>query len=163
MTFKQKENWQRLIDHLPVVVFEYTFFPDSTRGFTYISPRCEELLGVHPEVIMHEQFHISNFILEEDMPSFNQSIESSVETMGEWSWEGRCRGKDGIIWLETRGTPVRTDDKRILYNGIFSDITAKKQLEKTQLETEERYRELVEQLPLGLRSEEHTSELQSHV
>ncbi len=150
MTFKQKENWQRLIDHLPVVVFEYTFFANGTRGFTYISPRCEELLGVHPETIMDEQFHISSFILEEDMPSFNQSIESSVARMSEWSWEGRCKGKDGIIWLETRGTPVRTDDNRILYNGIFSDITAKKRLEKTQLETEQRYRELVEKLPLGM-------------
>jgi PAS domain S-box-containing protein len=150
MTFKQKENWQRLIDHLPVVVFEYTFFPNGTRGFTYVSPRCEELLGVLPEAIMDEQFHISSFILDDDMPSFNHSIESSVERMSEWSWQGRCRGKDGVIWLETRGTPVKTDDGRILYNGIFSDSTARKRLEKTQVETEQRYRELVENLPLGL-------------
>ncbi len=150
MVIKGNESWQTLIDHLPVVVFEYTFFPNGTRGFTYISPRCEELLGVHPDTIMDEHFHISSFILLEDMPSFNQSIESSVQRLTEWSWEGRCKGKAGILWLETRGTPLRTEDGRIVYNGIFSDITAKKRLEKTQIETEQRYRELVEKLPLGL-------------
>ena len=40
-----------VMDHLPVVVFEYTFYPDGRRGFTYISPRCEELLGLRPDEI----------------------------------------------------------------------------------------------------------------
>ena len=42
------EKVQGLIDHLPFVVFEYTFFPEGYRDFTYISPRCEELLGLQP-------------------------------------------------------------------------------------------------------------------
>lgn len=150
MTVAQKESWQRLIDHLPVVVFEYTFFPDGTRGFSYVSPRCEELLGIHQDMITHSQFHISHFILEEDMPSFNRSIEMSVKEMKEWTWVGRCRSKDEIIWLEARGTPSRSDAGGIVYHGILSDITQKKHLEARQIDTEQRYRDLVEKLPLAL-------------
>lgn len=132
-----------MIDHLPVVVFEYTFFPDGNRDFTYISPRCEELFGLNPEIIMRGHLPVANFIHPDDIASFNESVENPVRDMKEWSWEGRCKGKQRFIWVEAEGIPVRMKDGRIVYNGIFSDITERKALEQ-------RYRELVEQLPIGL-------------
>lgn len=132
-----------MIDHLPVVVFEYTFFPDGNRDFTYISPRCEELFGLNPEIIMRGHLPVANFIHPDDIASFNESVENPVRDMKEWSWEGRCKGKQGFIWVEAEGIPVRMKDGRIVYNGIFSDITERKALEQ-------RYRDLVEQLPIGL-------------
>ena len=143
MTPSKKGSRQRLIDHLPVVVFEYTFFLDGNRDFTYISPRFEELFGINAEVIMRGHLPIGNFIHPDDIASFNQSVESRVRDMKEWRWEGRCKGIHGFIWVEAEGIPVKMKDGRIIYNGIFSDITERKGLEQ-------RYRELVEQLPLGI-------------
>jgi len=143
MPLIKKGSRHRLIDHLPVVVFEYTFFPDGNRDFTYISPRCEELFGLNPEIIMRGHLPVANFIHPDDIASFNESVENPVRDMKEWSWEGRCKGKQGFIWVEAEGIPVRMKDGRIVYNGIFSDITERKALEQ-------RYRELVEQLPIGL-------------
>ncbi len=143
MILKKKTNRQRLIDNLPVVVFEYTFFPDGQRDFTYLSPRCEELLGVDPEALMRGNLSLESFIHPEDWETFNSSVEESILRMSEWRWRGRCRGKGGYLWIDARGTPVRMKDGRTVYNGIFSDISEKKQLEQ-------RYQELVEQLPLGI-------------
>jgi len=150
MTELIKGNLQKVIDHLPVVVFEYTFFPDGFRGFTYISPRCEELLGLDPEVIIDGQLSFDNYIHPDDRHTFHHSVMQSVNSLQEWSWRGRCRGKDGYLWIETKSNPTRTLDGRIVYHGVFSDIGERMRLEVEHRLTEQRYRSLVEQLPLGI-------------
>jgi PAS domain S-box-containing protein len=145
-----KGDLQKLIDHLPVVVFEYTFFPEGSRGFTYISPRCEELIGLHPDIIMEGRLSIDSYIHPDDLESFHRTVEQSVRTISEWSWKGRCKGPAGYFWIETKSSPLRKEDGRIVYHGIFSDITETKRLEDNQHASENRYRNLVEQLPLGI-------------
>ncbi|HRI80472.1 MAG TPA: PAS domain S-box protein, partial [Cyclobacteriaceae bacterium] len=147
---RKKGSLKRLIDHLPVVVFEYTFFPDGRRDFTYISPRSEDLLGVNPNELMRGHLRLSDFIHPDDWTSFNESVVESVKEMKDWKWEGKCKGKDGFIWLSSKGIPVCMRDGRIVYNGVFEDITDQKKLQQQQIDTEQRYRELVEQLPLGI-------------
>ncbi len=141
---------QKVIDHLPVVVFEYTFFPKGYRGFTYISPRCYEFLGLLPDVILEGHLSIDNYIHPEDLQGFHQSVEHCVSTLSDWSWRGRCLGKDGYQWIETKSSPVLMDDGRIVFHGIFSDVTASRKLEDQQSVTERRYKSLIEQLPLGI-------------
>ncbi len=150
MVLRKKRSLKRLIDHLPVVVFEYTFFPDGHRDFTYVSPRCEELLGVNPEALIRGDLQLKDFIHPEDWRSFNDSVEKHVQSMKEWKWEGRCKGKHDFILLSAQGMPMKMKDGRIVYSGVFADITEQKRLEDRQIETEQRYRELVEQLPLGI-------------
>lgn len=141
---------QKVIDHLPVVVFEYTFTPQGERGFTYISPRCEELIGLPVDTILEGHLSMDAYIHPEDLASFNGSIEQSVASLSEWCWRGRVRGGDSYLWIETKSSPSRMMDGRIVYHGIFSDITETKQLEDKSLLSESRYRNLIEQLPLGI-------------
>lgn len=140
---------QKVIDHLPVVVFEYTFYPEGNRGFTYISPRCMELLGVNPDFIM-DGLEMTRYIHPDDVRSFHLSVEHSVRALSEWRWKGRCAGKDGYLWIETRSNPVQMNDGRVVFHGIISDITETRRLEDRNALTENRYRSLVEQLPLGI-------------
>jgi len=144
------ESLQRLIDQLPVVVYEYTFFPDGHRDFTFINPRAEELLGINPSIFMSENFSMSPFIHPEDLPHFNESMSESYKTLGQWKWEGRCKSEEGYLWIQAQGFPIKSDDGRVVYSGIFFDITDRKKIEQQQQETEQRYKELVEQLPLGI-------------
>lgn len=145
-----KGNLQKVIDHLPVVVFEYTFYPDGYRGFTYISPRCEELLGLDPDMIIDGQLSFDNYIHPDDRYSFQQGLIWSVNNLQEWSWKGRCKGREDYIWIETKSSPTRTLDGRIVYHGVFSDVSEQKRMEDEHRLTERRYKSLVEQLPLGI-------------
>lgn len=141
---------QKVIDHLPVVVFEYTFFPEGRRGFTYISPRCEELLGLHPDFILEGQLYFESYIHFEDIDSFHQSVEHSIRSLTDWCWKGRCKGRKGFLWIETKSSPTRMTDGRVVYHGIFSDITEQMQLEEQNRLTESRYRNLMEHMPIGV-------------
>lgn len=146
-----KATWlQRLVDNLPVVIFEYTFFPDGRRDFTYVSPRCKELIGIEPEVLLRGHLSMASFIHPDEFPSFWKSVEESVVALSDWKWEGRVRGLRGYFWVEANGVPVRMNDGRVVYSGVFSDITDKKKLEFQHSESERRYKDLVEELPLGI-------------
>lgn len=141
---------QKVIDHLPVVVFEYTFFADGGREFTYISPRCEEILGLPAGSIMEGHLSMDSYIHADDLEGFTQSIKDSVSTLTDWYWRGRILGQKGYVWIETRSSPTQTADGRIVYHGIFSDISETKRLEDKSRFSDTRYRSLVEQLPLGI-------------
>jgi len=145
-----KGDLQKVIDHLPVVVFEYTFFPGGRRCFTYISPRCEELLGVPADTIIEGHLSMDNYVHPDDLEEFTQSIDHCVGTLTDWCWRGRILGQNGYAWIETKSSPTQTADGRIVYYGIFSDVTETKQLEDKSRFSETRYRSLVEQLPLGI-------------
>jgi PAS domain S-box-containing protein len=140
----------QIIDKLPAVVFEYTFFPDGNRDFTYISPRCQEVLGLDREVLLSGVFPMQHFIYPKDWEAFLQSSENSIATLSEWKWEGRIQHHDEIKWIEAVGVPTRMDDGRVAWSGMITDITQRKELERRQREAETGYRNLLEQLPLGV-------------
>lgn len=141
---------QKVIDHLPVVVFEYTFYPQGHKGFTYISPRCEELIGLPAATILSGHLSMDEYIHPDDLEDFTRSIEHSVNQVSEWRWRGRALGTRGYFWIETKSSPTKMSDGRIVFHGIFSDISETKELEDKGKLSENRYRSLIEQLPLGI-------------
>jgi PAS domain S-box-containing protein len=146
----RQQGMQQVIDKLPAVIFEYTVFLDGSRDFTYISPRCEEILGMSSEILLRGVFPMKNYIYHEDWDGFYQSSESSLAELNEWKWEGRVNGRDGIVWIEVRGVPARQGNGNIIWSGLITDISVRKELEHKQRETERQYRNLVEHLPMGV-------------
>lgn len=141
---------QQIIDKLPVVIFEYTIFPDGSRDFTYLSPRCEEVLGISREVLLGGAFPMKQFIYPADWKDFMTGMEESIRTLKEWKWEGRIFYENDIRWLEASGVPNQLRDGKVAWCGIITEITQRKQLEEKQRDAEARYRHLLEQLPLGV-------------
>lgn len=139
-----------MLDNLPAVVFEYSVFPDGSRDFTYISPRCEEILGVSHEVLMRGILPMKNFIHHEDWNAFFESSERSINALNPWKWEGRINTRGEVIWIEASGTPTRMNDGTVVCHGIITDITERKSLEQRHRDSEKKYRELVEHIPLAI-------------
>jgi PAS domain S-box-containing protein len=145
-----RSNVMQMLDNLPAVVFEYSVFPDGSRDFTYISPRCEEILGVTQEVLMRGILPLKNFIYHEDWSAFSESTEQSLKDLQEWKWEGRLNTRGEAIWIGASGKPMRMADGVVVCHGIITDITERKQLEHRHRESDRKYRELVEHIPLGI-------------
>lgn len=142
---------QQIIDTLPAVVFEYTISNNGLRDFTYISPRCEELLGVSSEILTRGILPMKNFIHQDDWENFHQSSEASISKLSNWKWEGRIHGRNGQpVWIEASGVPRQLSNGNVVWSGLITDISSRKAMEQRQRETEERYRDLIEYLPLGI-------------
>jgi PAS domain S-box-containing protein len=145
-----RSNLMHMLDNLPAVVFEYSVFPDGSREFTYISPKCEEILGVSQEVLLRGILPMKNFIYHEDWNAFHASTEQSLAGLQPWKWEGRLNRHGQVIWIEASGVPTRMPDGVVVCHGIISDITKRKQLEQRHRESDKKYRDLVDHLPLAI-------------
>ncbi len=141
---------QSIIDKLPAVIFEYTFFADGSRDFTYISPRCLEILGLDQKILLQGIHPMEKFIHPDDWDSLLQSSGEIIAHQKEWKWEGRVYAKDNTIWVEAIGVPTLMKDGRVILNGIITNISQRKALEQKQDEADKRYRDLVEQIPLAI-------------
>jgi PAS domain S-box-containing protein len=146
----RQTSMQQIIDKLPAVVFEYTVFPDGSRDFTYVSARCQEILGLSQEIILSGIFPMRRFIHPDDWESFFQSSEKSIAAVTEWKWQGRMLQEDRVVWVESLSTPTRLEDGRVAWSGFILDITGRKNLEQRQGDAERSYRDLLEQIPLGI-------------
>jgi PAS domain S-box-containing protein len=148
---RTSSGMQHIIDNLPVVIFEYSIFPDGSRDFTYLSPGCESILGVSRELLLSGTHTMQSYIHHDDWDYFNKLFEESVADEKSFKWEGRIFvSKDSVRWIEVTGVPVRLDAGRISWSGVIMDIGQRKELEQKQKESDLRYRNLVESLPLGM-------------
>lgn len=140
-----REEAQRILDRLPVVVFEYTLQPNGNRDFSYINPRCEEVLGYTQAELLSGVHPMVSFIHPEDRSSFELVLHEVMTLKTPFRWEGRILGKNRTVWVEAVGVPRHDDDGNCIWNGVITDISHRKSLERARLEIEQR-------LELGLRS-----------
>lgn len=137
----QTLKMQQIIDNLPVVVFEYTVYPDGSRDFTYLSAACEKILGVKREVLLSGSYPMKVFIHRDDWDTFEQLVETAIIEITPIKWEGRIFISDSEIrWIEASCEPQKLADGKIAWSGVISDIRRRKELEIQQRESDQRYR-----------------------
>jgi PAS domain S-box-containing protein len=119
----------------------------STPGIAemlYISPAYEGLWGRSCQSLYNKP----TSFLEAIHPDDRIRIEAAKNqhTQGVWDYEYRIVRPDGSIrWIRDRGFPVHDDEgSLIMMTGVARDVTDQKKLENDRLQTEKRYRELVE-------------------
>ena len=153
------DHTKQIISRLPAAVFEYTLFPDGQRDFTFLSPHCEEIFETSSEVLISGVRSMESYVHAGDRAQFLKEFLKWIKNGLTFSWQGRIvTPNEKIKWVEAIGTPNKTEDGRIVWVGLFTDVTSKKQIEferkkeqeRIAIESEGRYRELVETLPLGI-------------
>lgn len=145
----QRKNLE-ILDKIPAVVFEYTLFQDGSKDFTYISPRCEEILGINQEMLTRGVLPLRKLIHRADWQHFRSTSEASINTLAEWTWEGRLGNEGEEVWIEVSGTPLRLPSGNVVVYGVIHDISERKRLEQQHRDSDKRYRDLVEHVPMGI-------------
>ena len=114
-----------MINMVPCVAFQFYARPNGQRGFYYISPKSEQIIGLSPEL---EGFlkRFGDLIIPEHREGFLKSIEKSVKNVSEWKFEGILQKPSGEkIWISGNATPSQREGE-LVCNGIIQDITERK-------------------------------------
>ncbi len=119
---------------------------DRRKRTYYISPNCEKIAGYPPEILKK----IGNWIHPEDIAKVQRFFDQGYrEKKGGRNFEYRAVRKNGEIWIASASwEPIITEDGS--FRGFVvqtADVTGQKQTEKALLESELKYRTLVETLP----------------
>jgi len=138
----EKNRLQMLGDNLPNSSL-YQFIRDCrTRQMrlSYVSGTWETVTGISVDIAMTDITKVFSAISAEDFPIFLQSIEESARTMSIHKTEIRL----GDRWLYIISRP-RREHTHIIWDGIITDITERKNTEAELAKYRESLEELVQQ------------------
>lgn len=121
---------------------------DFTKGTLHSSDTCKANFGL-PPTAEHSFQNLMDAIHPNDRSRVNEAIHCAVAEHTDYDTEYRCIWSDGSIhWIIARGGCIyNPDGQPVRMIGVTLDISDRKQAQQILLESEDRYRRLVELSP----------------
>ena len=130
---KSEAKYRRLSENSPAVVYQLIMTPEGTFTFPYVSHKVTATMGISAEDVMKDSSQLLDMVHPEDQEMFREDIMKSAESLESFPITFRCLKDGEVIWIEARGTPEPLTDGGILWDGLFFDITIRKQMEEEVL------------------------------
>ncbi len=141
---ESEEKHRDLIENLNEVIYSL----DKNGKVTYVSPAVKSLLGYTPEEI--ESQAIGGMVHKDDLPGAREAIQKILSGKNQ-SHEYRIIAKSGKVrWILTSSRPILKDNRVTGIQGSLMDITERKKTEKELIESEKKYRDLIEKSIQGV-------------
>jgi PAS domain S-box-containing protein len=120
----------KIVAALPGALFSFRLRQDGTSCFPYASPAIERIAGVRPEDLAEDSSPIFALVHPDHIGSLQRSMADSARTMRPWYHQFKIRrGDNPDVWLEGHATPVSEPGGGIIWHGVITDITLRKQEE----------------------------------
>jgi PAS domain S-box-containing protein len=132
-----RERLAKIAANVPGIIYSFRLRPDGSACIPYASPTIEAFCEVRAEDLVEDATPLFKIIHPDDHGRVWESIMESARTMSPWRVEFRVRHPQrGLLWIEGQSTPERSADGSILWHGFMSEISERKQAEKTLREKE---------------------------
>jgi len=122
--------------------------PDGT--YQYVSPSCKNILGYDPEKLLGTDPY--QLVHPDDREGIQKQAHQKILKGENVLIAYRIRKKSGAyLWFESTNHAIRDAEGTVIrFVSVSRDITTRKQAEKALSESEERYRILSEESPIGI-------------
>ncbi|HIK14168.1 MAG TPA: PAS domain S-box protein [Leptolyngbyaceae cyanobacterium M33_DOE_097] len=145
---ESEARYQVLVSNMPGMAYRYAPAKNGRAVFTYVSTGSRELVELEPETILQDPNAFLRLVHPDDLPSFQESVAISVANSDLWQWEGRLITPSGQLkWVQGRSRPQHTKYGEA-WDGLFFDITDRKQTEEALRQSEERLRVALKNSPI---------------
>ena len=152
-TKRLKEKYESVIRNIPDTI--YSGLPDETCTMTFISERYRDWTGYSPQDFYQDPWAWPKTVHPEDREGELKTYIESWQKKRAYLSEYRIVHKDTgqVRWVKDHGVPV-TDEKGnlILFDGIITDITERKQAEAEIKRLKEKYESLIRNIPITIYS-----------
>lgn len=161
-----EQRLAKLAENSPGAMYSFLQRPDGTSCMPYVSPRIEELTGLHPEELSIDMSEAYARIHPDDAARVQESIAESLRTLSPWRSEFRIRHPEkGEIWLEGHSMPEPKQNGASLWHGFLHEITERKRIDASLCAKQEQLATMAVELSLAEDRERRriASELHDHV
>jgi PAS domain S-box-containing protein len=145
---ESESRFQKLSANLPGVIYQFLLRSDGSFSFPYISPASRQLFELEPEDMMQNPDFAKDFFHSEDRQNYEESVIISAQTLQPFQWEGRMILPSGKIrWFQIISRPEAKENGDILWDGIITDITDRKQAEAALQESQQFIQKIADATP----------------
>jgi PAS domain S-box-containing protein len=145
------ERLKKITSRVPGVVYQYRLNPDGSSCFPFASDGMYEIYRVTPEEVREDASKVFATLHPDDYAGVAASIQTSAQELSPWRHEYRVKFEDGTIQsLYGNAVPQREEDDSVLWHGFITDITQRKEAEEALLGSENKYRALIQNMPVGV-------------
>jgi len=135
--------------NMPGVLYQKIMRPDGSIQHKLANARIEEFLDVTREEVERDPESWLRWLLPEDRAFLDKAnADAAAErTLKPWRFEGRHRRNDGsMVWLRTDAAARRLADGSICWDGIMTDVTAERTLDRRRQEFDDERKAALESL-----------------
>ena len=149
---QKNHDLQYTLSHqAPGVIFQYRLFPDGRSCFPYASAAMMDIYEFTPEEVREDASPMFAILHPDDFDGVVSSIRESARSLRPWCYEFRViLPRQGLRWRQGDARPQRLADGSTLWHGFISDVTGRKQVEERLRASEERFRKVFDEGPLGM-------------
>jgi len=126
---------------------------DGNWTMRFVSDGCKVLTGYAPgDIVDNSLVSYGDLILDEDRQFVREEVQESLEDQQSFDLEYRIKTKKGNIkWVWERGRGLFDEDGELeIIQGLISDVTERKNMETALRNSEKKFRNYVENAPLGV-------------
>ncbi|MCX5679779.1 MAG: PAS domain S-box protein [Candidatus Omnitrophica bacterium] len=141
---------------IPSVVYTYQMTSDGKQKFIFISDMVKSVFGLPKEEVLTDFYRLWSLIIPEERDKLYESIQLSYKTLKLWQYDWRIRTISGDLkWIHGESIPeAPKDDGSVVWNGTFSDITARKNMEEELKDHKDHLEELIKERTEEVRKSE---------
>ncbi len=172
-----EEQYMSLVSTVPGVVYRLERGADEETRFTFMSEGIRDFCGREAGEFRELGQALETVLHPEDAPDLLAQFERSRHTFEPFLWQGRMQSRwGGLRWIQTTARPEMTEDGRMKWAGIITDIGTLKAAEaeiremnrtledKVDARTRELHDAQIEMLGrLGLAAEARDDDTGAHV
>jgi PAS domain S-box-containing protein len=150
MLRESEARYRALVEQIPAVT--YIAALDEPGTTLYFSPQIETILGFPQDEWLAERDLFHRQLHPDDRERVPAELARSRASGEPFKSEYRLLARDGsVVWFRDEAVMVRDEAGNPLFlQGVMFDITGHKLAEEALRESEERYRTLVENMPIGV-------------
>jgi PAS domain S-box-containing protein len=120
----------KLAEQVPGVIYQYQLFPDGSSKFPYSSQGMWGIYEVTPEQVREDATPVFGRLHPDDLERISFTINKSAETLENYYEEFRViLPEQGLKWRYCNAKPEKMEDGSVLWHGIITDITDRKEAE----------------------------------
>jgi PAS domain S-box-containing protein len=129
---KSKQRYERLVNTIPCVLYDYIRWPDGRSRFVYISRQCEDLFEYDAKRILAEKDLLWNLVHPDDLVRLKDADMTANQMRTLFQCEVRIILPSGQLkWVQVTSMPgAQQVDSQIVWSGVFLDITERKVAEE---------------------------------
>jgi PAS domain S-box-containing protein len=143
---ESEEKHRELVDQLPVIVYEI----DLNGRFTFVSEKAFEITGYSREDF-EKGLSILQMVVDKDLGKLKARIQKALCGEKIDYSEYTVLRKDGSTFPAMAcANAIVCEGKIVGLRGIVTDITERKKAEEKLIESEERFKTLMEEAPIGV-------------